>query len=374
MNDDHRPAPSPICAARFMPSPIRTAIPDFWCTRYLLATMNRAAGDVLLPVLLHLWPPQCHSGRRRRPCPIGQRRWLCLGSRQRARAKPDGGHARRSQVGASGLSAGRLQRQARGPASRSRDRRRPGLDEPGRRGTAPSRDAASGWLCPRGPKPVRPHRRDVSRGSGPVMTTRRLNPLRWPLTVKIPLVVVVLMVAVAIAISNVVLQPPGRGPGDASAGPGRFLSRRAIGGGAAEFASARYLGDIRRARSGARPLSSAADEICPGHADGWNCSCRLGSGPLSHRRAGAGPAGPTLPNRRRPGAGRGARARLGAPNLEAGSDRNRQHRGGVRHLQPSSGEARSVVDPCPRQCRPRRFVQPRRLCGRCGACFGPSPS
>jgi Glutamine phosphoribosylpyrophosphate amidotransferase len=38
------------------------------------------------------------------------------------------------------------------------------------------------------------------------MTTRRLNPLRWPLTVRIPLVVVVLMVAVAIAISNVVLR------------------------------------------------------------------------------------------------------------------------------------------------------------------------
>ncbi len=37
------------------------------------------------------------------------------------------------------------------------------------------------------------------------MTTRHLNPLRWPLTVRIPLVVVVFMMAVAVAISNVVL-------------------------------------------------------------------------------------------------------------------------------------------------------------------------
>src|SRR5579863_5973804 len=38
------------------------------------------------------------------------------------------------------------------------------------------------------------------------MRLLRVNPMRWPLTLKIPLLVVVFMVAVAIAVSNVVLR------------------------------------------------------------------------------------------------------------------------------------------------------------------------
>ena len=99
------------------------------------------------------------------------------------------------------------------------------------------------------------------------MTKSRLTPSAWPITLKVPLLVVGLMVGVSTLVSERVLNPAGPDAAEGSARVDRYLSRQSLLVAAAARAAGGRLGSVRHPRPHARrghELPAAAHVVANG--------------------------------------------------------------------------------------------------------------